>query len=93
MQGTTDKQGWIRWVANCLQLPGYFLLIHNTFEVGLAIKAVSDLLLIVWGVRNKLWDVVMVTGIFCLMNLERLCELMRAHSWLQSVEESIRQLM
>ena len=45
MQATTDKQGWIRWVANCLQLPGYYLLIHNTFEVGLAIKAFSDVLL------------------------------------------------
>ena len=93
MTTTTDKSGWIRWVANLLQLPGYFLLIHDTFIVGLAIKAVSDILLIGWGVRNKLWDVVAVTGIFCLMNTERLVELVRAHHVLQSIQQSVQQLM
>ena len=68
-------KGWIRWVANAMQLVGYFLLIHDGFGVGLLIKGVSDILIIVWGAYNRMWDVVVVTGIFCIMNFQRLIEL------------------
>ena len=90
---TVDKHGWIRWVANGIQLVGYFLLIHDTMGVGLLIKGLSDLLIMYWGLSNKLWDVFIVTGIFCVMNFERLYELMMAHHWLLSVQQSVHQLM
>lgn len=72
---SNDQAGWVRIIANAIQLVGYFLLIHNTFVVGLAIKALSDLMIMYWAWRNNLWDVVIVTGIFGLMNSERLLEL------------------
>ncbi|QIN96658.1 hypothetical protein [Synechococcus phage S-N03] len=75
MNGSVSNCGWVRIVANAIQLVGYFLLIHNTFVIGLAIKALSDLLIMYWAWRNNLWDVVIVTGIFGLMNTERLLEL------------------
>ena len=75
MTPTTDKNGYVRWIANALQLPGYYLLIHDTSGIGLLIKGISDLLLIFWGISNKLWDVVAITGIFCVMNFQRLYEI------------------
>ena len=79
---TTDKNGWIRWIANGIQLVGYFILIHNNMEWGLPLKGFSDLLLIYWGVRNRLWDVVGVTLIFTVMNFQRAYELWVAKSQL-----------
>lgn len=90
---TVDKNGLLRWVANGIQLVGYFLLIHDTMGVGLFIKGISDLLIMYWGCSNKLWDVFVVTGIFCVMNFERFYELMVAHQWLHTVEQSVRQLV
>lgn len=90
---TVDKNGWLRWVANGIQLVGYFLLIHDTMGVGLFIKGVSDLMIMYWGLTNKLWDVFVVTSIFCVMNFERFYELMRAHHWLNTVTHSVQQLM
>lgn len=90
---TTDRRGWIRWIANGIQLVGYFLLIHDTMGVGLAIKGLSDLLIMYWGLSNKLWDVFVVTGIFCVMNFERLYELMQAHQVLHSVQQSVQQML
>ena len=69
-----SKSAWSRWVANGMQLVGYFLLIHSGFATGLCIKGVSDLLIVFWGWRNRLWDVVAVTLIFSVMNFQRLYE-------------------
>lgn len=74
--GTTDKNGAVRWLANGMQLIGYYMLIHDGFSTGLFIKAISDVLIMYWGLRNKLWDVFIVTGIFCFMNIQRCYELL-----------------
>lgn len=87
---TVDQQGWIRWVANGLQLVGYFMLIHDGFAVGLAIKAFSDVLLITWGLYNKLWDVVIITGIFTIMNSQRLYEVTQWNSLQLSIAHWVR---
>ena len=70
-----NNLGAIRWVANGLQLVGYYMLIHNSFSTGLIIKGVSDLLIMVWAMKNKLWDVVGVTAIFCVFNFQRAAEI------------------
>ena len=80
-EGTTletvgNNLGAIRWVANGLQLVGYYMLIHNSFTTGLIIKGVSDLLIMVWAMKNKLWDVVGVTAIFCVFNFQRAVEVL-----------------
>ena len=85
MTPTTDRHGWIRYVANAMQLPGYYLLIHDTSGIGLLIKGISDLLLIFWGFRNHLWDVVAVTSIFALMNFQRLYEISQWDSTQQTI--------
>lgn len=87
---STDKNGWIRWIANGMQLIGYFMLIHDGFAVGLAIKAVSDVLLITWGWYNKLWDVVIITGIFTVMNSQRLYEVTQWNTLQLSVAHWVR---
>ena len=71
-----NNLGAIRWVANGLQLVGYYLLIHNSFTTGLIIKGCSDLLIMVWAAKNKLWDVVGVTAIFCVFNFQRAVEVL-----------------
>ena len=71
-----NNLGAIRWVANGLQLVGYYMLIHNSFTTGLIIKGVSDLLIMVWAMKNKLWDVVGVTAIFCVFNFQRAVEVL-----------------
>ena len=68
------NQGWIRWVANGMQLVGYYMLIHDGFSTGLLIKGISDLLIMVWASYNKLYDVIIVTAIFCVFNFQRLVE-------------------
>ena len=70
-----NNLGVIRWVANGMQLIGYYMLINNSFTLGLFIKGVSDLLIMAWAMRNKLWDVVGVTAIFCVFNFRRFSEL------------------
>ena len=75
-----NNLGAIRWVANALQLVGYYLLIHNSFSTGLVIKGVSDLLIMVWAAKNKLWDVVGVTAIFCVFNFQRAAEIYQLQS-------------
>ena len=71
-----NNLGAIRWVANGLQLVGYYMLIHNSFTTGLIIKGISDLLIMVWAMKNKLWDVVGVTAIFCVFNFQRAVEVL-----------------
>ena len=88
---TTDNKGWVRWAANLTCLVGYYLLINDSFAIGLALKGVADLGIIIWGYYNKLWDVVGVTAIFCWMNFQRLSELIELQSLLHLAEESIRQ--
>ena len=68
------NQGWIRWVANGMQLVGYYMLINDGFSTGLLIKGISDLLIMVWASYNKLYDVIIVTAIFCVFNFQRLLE-------------------
>ena len=75
-----NNLGAIRWVANGLQLVGYYMLIHNSFSTGLVIKGVSDLLIMVWAGKNKLWDVVGVTAIFCVFNFQRAAEIYQLQS-------------
>ena len=79
-EGTTletvgNNLGAIRWVANGMQLIGYYMLIHNSFSIGLVIKGISDLLIMLWAANNKLWDVVGVTAIFCVFNFQRAAEI------------------
>lgn len=68
------NNGWIRWVANGMQLVGYYMLINDGFATGLLIKGISDLLIMVWASYNKLYDVIAVTAIFCVFNFQRLIE-------------------
>ena len=68
------NQGWVRWVANVMQLVGYYMLIHDGFAYGLLIKGISDLLIMYWATRCKLWDVVGVTMIFSVLNFQRFAE-------------------
>ena len=71
---STDNKGWVRWAANLTCLVGYYLLINDSFAIGLALKGVADVGIIIWGYYNKLWDVVAITVIFCVMNFQRLSE-------------------
>ena len=75
------NKGWIRWVANGMQLIGYYMLIHDGFQVGLLVKGISDVLIMAWGCYNKLWDVVVVTAIFCVFNFQRLVEVSSMNEW------------
>ena len=89
-EGTTldtvgNNLGAIRWLANGLQLVGYYMLIHNSFSTGLVIKGVSDLLIMVWAAKNKLWDVVGVTAIFCVFNFQRAAEVYELQSLLHKL--------
>ena len=89
-EGTTletvgNNLGAIRWVANGLQLVGYYMLIHNSFSTGLVIKGISDLLIMVWAAKNKLWDVVGVTAIFCVFNFQRAAEVYELQSLLHKL--------
>ena len=68
------KQGWVRWVANAMQLIGYYLLLNDGFTIGLFIKGTSDLLIMYWALRNKLWDVVGTTAIFTALNFQKFAE-------------------
>ena len=92
MKPSTDISGWIRWVANGMQLIGYFILIHDNMIWGLPLKGLSDILLIYWGYKNKLWDVVGVTVIFTAMNFERFYELLVANSYYQQLLDSVSSL-
>ena len=87
---TVNNHGWIRWIANGLQLFGYYMLIHDGFSVGLFIKGVSDLLIITWGAYNRLWDVVVVTSIFTVMNFNRLIELKGSPVMLWLVQHTLK---
>ena len=93
-EGTTlgtvgNNLGSIRWLANALQLVGYYMLIHNSFSTGLVIKGISDLLIMVWAGKNKLWDVVGVTAIFCVFNFQRAAEVYELQSLLHKLLLSV----
>ena len=75
------NKGWVRWVANAMQLVGYYMLIHDGFQWGLLIKGISDLLILVWASYNKLYDVIVVTAIFCVFNFQRLYEVSQLQWW------------
>ncbi|WVQ00161.1 hypothetical protein [Synechococcus phage MA01] len=66
------NKGWVRYIANVMQLVGYYMLIHDGFQWGLLIKGCSDLLILYWALNNRLYDVIIVTAIFCVFNFQRL---------------------
>ena len=75
------NKGWVRWLANAMQLVGYYMLIHDGFQWGLLIKGISDVLILVWAAHNKLYDVIVVTAIFCVFNFQRLYEVSQPQWW------------
>ena len=77
---TVNNQGWIRWVANGMQLVGYYMLIHDGFGTGLLIKGISDILIMIWASYNRLSDVIVVTAIFCVFNFQRFAQYINEHS-------------
>ena len=50
------------------------MLINDGFGTGLLIKSISDILIMVWAGYNKLYDVIVVTTIFCVFNFQRFAE-------------------
>ena len=74
------NNGWIRWAANALQLVGYYMLIHDGFGTGLFIKGISDIMIMIWASYNKLYDVIVVTAIFCVLNFQRFAQVLDHNS-------------
>lgn len=77
---TVNNQGWIRWIANGMQLVGYYMLINDGFGTGLVIKGISDILIMIWAGYNRLYDVIFVTAIFCVFNFQRFYQYINEHS-------------
>ena len=70
-----SSQNVLRVYANCMLVVGHFVLLYVSFFWGLIISFSSNLLLMPWAVKDRLWDVVVILSFFTVIEGGKLIEI------------------
>ncbi len=65
----------LRVYANCQLVVGHFVLLYVSLMWGLVLCFSSNLLLLPWAVKEKLWDVVAILSFFTVIEGGKLWEI------------------
>jgi hypothetical protein len=64
-----------RWIGNALLIIGYFVLLNVDLKLGLILKTLGGILSIPFAIKAKMWDVLIVCGFFCTIEITKLIQL------------------
>jgi hypothetical protein len=67
-----DRQVLFRYIGNALLLIGYYFLLFVDQKVGLGLRIIAPLLFIPSCVRLKLYDILVLTGVFLCLDIAKL---------------------
>jgi hypothetical protein len=65
----------LRWIGNLLIVTGYFILLYNNMKLGLSLKFLGGMLVLPSFIQLKMWDVLMIAGIFSFIEGSKLIQL------------------
>ena len=72
-----DKRVLFRYIGNTLLLVGYYFLLFVDQKVGLTMRIVAPLLFLPSCIYLKLWDILILTGVFLAMDIAKLVYLLQ----------------
>ena len=72
-----DKRVLFRYIGNTLLLVGYYFLLFVDQKVGLVLRIIAPLLFLSSCIYLKLWDILVLTGIFLAMDIAKLVYLLQ----------------
>jgi len=74
---SVDKRVLFRYIGNTLLLVGYYFLLFVDQRVGLVLRIIAPLLFLSSCIYLKLWDILILTGIFLAMDIAKLVYLLQ----------------
>lgn len=74
---SVDKRVLFRYIGNTLLLVGYYFLLFVDQKVGLVLRIIAPLLFLSSCIYLKLWDILVLTGIFLAMDIAKLVYLLQ----------------
>jgi len=74
---SVDKRVFFRYIGNTLLLVGYYFLLFVDQKVGLVLRIIAPLLFLSSCIYLKLWDILILTGIFLAMDIAKLVYLLQ----------------
>jgi|APGre2960657423_1045063.scaffolds.fasta_scaffold136401_1 hypothetical protein len=74
---SVDKRVLFRYIGNTLLLVGYYFLLFVDQKVGLVLRIIAPLLFLSSCIYLKLWDILILTGIFLAMDIAKLVYLLQ----------------
>jgi hypothetical protein len=66
----------LRYLGNVILLIGYFVLLNFDLGAGIIIKCIGGLFTIPFAIHYKLWDVVLMSGFFGVMEIHKLIQIL-----------------
>jgi hypothetical protein len=69
------KESILRYVGNFLLLLGYFFMVWVDLKTGITIKFLAGFLTLPFSIKLKLWDVLVLTGFFTIIDATKLIDL------------------
>ena len=72
-----DNRVLFRYIGNTLLLVGYYFLLFVDQKVGLVLRIIAPLLFLSSCIYLKLWDILILTGVFLAMDIAKLVYLLQ----------------
>ena len=70
-----SKTSILRYIGNFLLILGYFFMVWVDLKVGLTVKFLAGFLTIPFSIKLRLWDVLILTGFFTVIEGTKLIDL------------------
>jgi hypothetical protein len=70
-----NRKTILRWIGNLFLVIGYFILLYSNVKIGLSLKFLGGILMIPSFVQLKMWDALMIGGIFAFIEGSKLIQL------------------
>lgn len=65
----------MRYVGSGLLIAGYFTILYISVSTGVIMTLVSDAICLPYALRRRYWDIVLIIGLFSVINVTRLMTL------------------
>jgi len=71
-----EKQVLFRYIGNASLLIGYYFLLFIDQKTGLILRIMAPIFFIPSCIKLKLWDILILTGVFLAMDITKLTHLL-----------------
>ena len=65
----------MRYLGSGLLMAGYFTILYISVAAGVTMTLVSDIICLPYAIRRRYWDIMLIIGLFSVINVTRLLTL------------------